>query len=123
MSPVRPSSGTRFFSIRATPKWGGPLSPGRPPAEVARRLNDDLGGRTVCCDGWAHDYTWLGQLFETAGLVPRFRLESVNRLLDDDHLAQLDTLRVDGLSALGIARHRASSDARALQWALNRLAA
>ena len=99
------------------------LEHGRPPAEVARRLNDDLGGRTVYCDGWAHDYTWLGQLFETAGLVPRFRLESVNTLLDDDHLAQLDTLRVDGFSALGIARHRASSDARALQWALNRLAA
>lgn len=99
------------------------LEHGRPAVEVARRLNDDLGGRTVYCDGWAHDYTWLAQLFECAGLVPRFRLESVNKLLDDARLAQLDTLRADGFGALGIARHRASSDARALQWALNRLTA
>ena len=44
----------------------------------------DLAGRTVYCDGWAHDYAWLGLLFEEAGLVPRFKLESVNRLLDDE---------------------------------------
>ena len=99
------------------------LEHGRSALEVARRLNDELGGRTVYCDGWAHDYAWLARLFETAGLVPRFHLESVNKLLDDDRLARLDTLRADGFDALGIARHRASSDARALQWALNRLAA
>ena len=96
---------------------------GRPVAEVAQRLNHDLGGRTVYCDGWAHDYAWLGLLFEVAGLVPRFKLESVNRLLDDTRLARLDAVRQQAFSALGIGRHRASSDARALQWALDRLAA
>lgn len=99
------------------------LQHGRPVAEVARRLNDDLHGRTVYCDGWAHDYAWLGLLFEEAGLVPRFKLESVNRLLDDSRLAQLDAERQHAFAALGIGRHRASSDARALQWALERLAA
>jgi len=96
---------------------------GRPAAEVARKLNDDLGGRTVYCDGWAHDYAWLGLLFDAADLVPRFKLESVNRLLDDARLARLDAERQQAFAALGIARHRASSDARALQWALGRLAA
>jgi hypothetical protein len=96
---------------------------GRPAAEVARKLNDELGGRTVYCDGWAHDYAWLGLLFEAADLVPRFKLESVNRLLDDARLARLDTERQQAFAALGISRHRASSDARALQWALGRLAA
>jgi DNA polymerase III epsilon subunit-like protein len=99
------------------------LQHGRPAAEVAQRLNNDLGGRTVYCDGWAHDYAWLGVLFESAGLVPRFKLESVNRLLDDVRLARLDAERQQAFAALGIARHRASSDARALQWALGRLAA
>lgn len=99
------------------------LQHGRPVTEVAQRLNDDLAGRTVYCDGWAHDYTWLGLLFEEAGLVPRFKLESVNHLLDDARLARLDAERQQAFVALGIARHRASSDARALQWALGRLAA
>jgi hypothetical protein len=92
-------------------------------AEVARRLNADLAGRTVYCDGWAHDYAWLGLLFEEAGLVPRFKLESVNRLLDDAGLARLDAERRLAFATLGIGRHRASTDARALQWALERLAA
>ncbi len=96
---------------------------GRPVAEVARQLNDDLSGRILYCDGWAHDYAWLNRLFEAAGLVPRFKLESVNRLLDDARLARLDAERRQAFAALGIARHRASSDARALQWALQRLAA
>ncbi len=99
------------------------LQHGRPAAEVARKLNEALGGRTVYCDGWAHDYAWLGLLFEEAGLVPRFKLESVNRLLDDARLARLDAERQQAFAALGIVRHRASSDARALQWALERLVA
>ena len=99
------------------------LQHGRPVAEVARRLNEDLGGRTVYCDGWAHDYAWLGLLFEEAGFMPRFKLESVNRLLDEARLARLDAERQQAFTALGIGRHRASSDARALQWALGRLAA
>ena len=96
---------------------------GRAPREVAQRLNDELGGRIVYCDGWAHDYAWLGALFEAAGQAPRFRLESVNSLLDEARLARLDGLRQAAFGALGIARHRASSDARALQWALQQLAA
>ncbi len=99
------------------------LQHGRPVADVARRLNADLAGRTVYCDGWAHDYAWLGVLFEEAGLVPRFKLESVNRLLDEASLARLDAERLRAFAELGIGRHRASSDARALQWALEQLAA
>ena len=97
------------------------LSTGREPGEVALRLNRDLGGRTVYCDGWAHDYAWLGLLFDAAGLQPSFKLDTVQRLLDEQRLAQLDELRRSAFSALGIARHRASSDARALQWAVGRL--
>ena len=98
------------------------LRHGRVAREVAQRLNDELGGLTVYCDGWAHDYAWLGSLFEAAEMTPRFRLESVNKLLDDERLARLDQLRREAFTTLGIARHRASSDARALQWALLQLA-
>lgn len=97
------------------------LAKGRPAGEVAQMLNDDLAGLTVYCDGWAHDYTWLGALFEAAGMRPRFKLETVARLLDEQSLARLPDAQHAALAELGLARHRASSDARALQMALSRL--
>lgn len=96
---------------------------GRAAHDVAGRLNDALGGHTVYCDGWAHDYPWLARLFDAAGLTPRFRLEPVARLLDEAQLSRLDTVRARAFQVLGINRHRASSDARALQWALGQLLA
>jgi hypothetical protein len=97
------------------------LQHGRPAAEVARALNDDLWGLTVYCDGWAHDYAWLGALYEEAHLAPRFKLESVLRLLDESRLARLAEQQQKARRALGLQRHRASNDARALQLALAQL--
>jgi hypothetical protein len=94
---------------------------GRPIREVASLLNSDLSGLTVYCDGWAHDYAWLAALFEEAGMCPSFRLESVNRLLRDTQLGDLDEARQGALQDMGLTRHRASNDARALQTALTRL--
>jgi hypothetical protein len=87
-------------------------------AAVARQLNDALGGLTVYCDGWAHDYAWLGRLFDEAAQTPRFHLESVTRLLHEAELAGLDEARRQALLSLGVQRHRASNDARALQLAI-----
>lgn len=124
-SLVRPADGWQHWDSQAEQVHGIArtvlLHHGRSVAEVAQRLNADLAGRTVYCDGWAHDYAWLGLLFEEAGQVPRFKLESVTRLLDEARLARLDAERHQAFTCLGIGRHRASSDARALQWALARL--
>jgi hypothetical protein len=95
---------------------------GRSAHEVAQTLNHDLAGQVVYCDGWAHDYAWLAALFEEAGLSPRFRLESVGALLAEAGLAQLDQARRDAVAEMGLTRHRASNDARALQRALARVA-
>lgn len=95
---------------------------GRAPLEVARALNRDLAGLTVYCDGWAHDYPWLAALFEEAGLSPTFRLDTVNVLFDEARLAQLDQARRTALAELGLQRHRASNDARALQRAIEHVA-
>ena len=95
---------------------------GRPADVVARMLNDDLAGLTVYCDGWAHDYTWLGALFDGAGLQPAFKLESVRVLLTESLLARLPELQREALQRMGVDRHRASNDARALQWAIERAA-
>lgn len=96
------------------------LEHGRGIAEVADLLNADLAGQTVYCDGWAHDYPWLALLFEEADRPLRFRLESVAALLDETRLARLDALRNAAEAELGLARHRASNDARVLQLALSR---
>jgi hypothetical protein len=94
---------------------------GRSAKVVAAMLNDDLAGQTVYCDGWAHDYTWLGALFEAADASPLFKLESVAHLLDEARLQRLPLAQKQAMTDLGLARHRASSDARALQLALERL--
>jgi hypothetical protein len=94
------------------------LRHGRAPQDVARMLNEDLAGQTVYCDGWGHDYPWLAALFDEAGLPPDFRLESVRSLLDESRLALLPELQRQALQRLGVARHRASNDARALQIAI-----
>ncbi|HEY6133745.1 MAG TPA: hypothetical protein VIW70_07190 [Rubrivivax sp.] len=91
---------------------------GRRAEDVARWLNQELAGQVVYCDGWAHDYTWLGVLYEAAGLQPRFRLEHILRLLDVDQARRLGPVRQAVWSKAPDTRHRASSDARLLQRAL-----
>lgn len=91
--------------------------------EVAHTLNTDLAGLTAYCDGWAHDYAWLAVLFEAADMSPSFKLETVNRLLGDTQLSHLDDQRRVALAEMGLTRHRASNDARALQLALRRVRA
>jgi hypothetical protein len=97
------------------------LQHGRAIVEVADLLNADLAGQTVYCDGWAHDYPWLALLFDEAERPLRFRLESVTTLLDEPRLARLDTVHRAAMAELGLVRHRASNDARALQLALSRV--
>ena len=94
---------------------------GREPVEVALRLNAELGGTTVYCDGWGHDYPWLARLYDEAGLAPAFRLEPAARLFGETLLAQLDEAHKDAFAELAVTRHRASNDARALQRALQKL--
>jgi hypothetical protein len=97
------------------------LRHGRPAADVARQLNERLQGRTVYCDGWAHDQAWLARLFHAAELAPSFRLEHLRRLLDDDDAARFGLLHRQILAEAGLPRHRASHDARLLQLTLRRL--
>jgi DNA polymerase III epsilon subunit-like protein len=94
---------------------------GKPAARVAALLNADLSGQTVYTDAWAHDYPWLARLFDAAGLSPRFKLESVATLVAVDRLHDLTAAQREALAALGLTRHRASNDARALQAALLKL--
>jgi len=94
---------------------------GRPPLEVARMLNDRLHGLTVYSDGWANDYTWLGALFEEAGLSPAFRLENLRALLSEREANHWHIVKQQVAHEMRLQRHRASADARVLQATLMRL--
>jgi hypothetical protein len=96
---------------------------GRPAVEVARWLNDQLHGQTVYSDGWAHDYTWLGMLFDAADMSPSFKLDNLRVLLSEREANHWHVVKEQVRRELRIQRHRASSDARLLQLTLARLRA
>ena len=99
------------------------LRHGRDVREVATRLNERLAGLTVYCDGWAHDYAWLGTLFEAAGLQPTFRLENLRVLLSEREASVWAVVKQQVRTEMRLQRHRASADAKVLQRTLMRLRA
>ena len=91
---------------------------GRRPDEVASALNRQLDGCTVYTDGWAQDYSWLGRLFDEAQQPQRFRLQHLRELLTERQAERWQATRDRVLAQMRLQRHRASSDARALQLTL-----
>ena len=91
---------------------------GRPVGEVARWLNQHLEGRTIYCDGWAHDYPWLARLFESANATPRFRVGHLRTLLDEAQAQAWQQRLAEVRAAHQGQRHRASVDARHIRAAL-----
>lgn len=94
---------------------------GRPSSWVAEQLNQRLHGQTVYCDGWAQDYPWLARLFEAADAAPAFKLEDLRTLLNEAQAERWHEAVTRVRAELSIGRHRASSDAKVLQIALQRL--
>lgn len=94
---------------------------GRPVEWVAAALNERLAGQTVYCDGWSQDYPWLSRLFDAADLTPQFRLEDLRTLLNEAQAARWHATVDRVRDELSLGRHRASSDAKVLQIAVQRV--
>lgn len=94
---------------------------GRPVRWMAEQINQRLRGQTVYCDGWGHDYPWLSRLFDAAGLQPSFRLDDLRRLLDEQEALRWRGVTEAVRQRQQLTRHRASSDARVLQLALDEI--
>ena len=122
---IRPAPGWTHWDPQAEKVHRIPLSTvlrhGRDVEEVAGQLNEQMDGLVVYCDGWAHDYSWLGTLFEAAGCSPRFRLENLRALLTDREAAYWAIVKAQVTQEMRLQRHRASSDARILRHTLLRL--
>jgi len=94
---------------------------GKPVQAVAARLNADLAGQTVYSDGWAHDFSWLGALFDEAEMSPSFHLENLRKLLTESEADRWHLVKAEISAERGTQRHRASADARLLQLTFQRL--
>ena len=94
---------------------------GKSPVAVAAALNQGLRGHVVYSDGWSHDYSWLGLLFDEAGVSPAFRLDNVRKLFDEREVALWHPTRDAAFVEVIGARHRASIDALAIQTTVMRI--
>jgi hypothetical protein len=116
---IRPASGWTHWDAEAEHMHGISrkllLSHGQSARDVAEQLNELLLYKLVYSDAWGHDQSWLALLFDTAGLPRRFRMESLRRLLDEEHLDHWYTEKDAALNDLDNVRHRASNDALILQ--------
>lgn len=82
---------------------------------AAHVLNNALRGQTVYSDAWGNDQSWLALLFEYAGFLPAFKLQTLRALLSDAQLALWQPTKLAVIKELALGRHRASNDARILQ--------
>jgi hypothetical protein len=126
-SLIRPAPGWTHWDPAAERVHRIPLATvirhGRDVVDVAGQLNERLRGLTVYCDGWAHDYAWLAVLFEAAGMSPTFKLDNLRALLTDQEAAFWSVVKKQVTTEMRLQRHRASSDAKILQYTLMRLRA
>ena len=85
------------------------LGAGMPAKRVCERLNAELAGCTVCCDGLLFDQVWWMQLYEAGNLRASYHLESMIGLY---HLANPGLVKWLGENA--DVPHRARQDAERL---------
>ncbi len=97
------------------------LCHGQPAVTVAREINRRLLGKTVYCDSWYHDFTWLSRLFDAADASPSFRLEDLRTLLGQAEADAWHETKCRVQEEMQLERHRASNDARILQATLRRV--
>ena len=82
---------------------------------IAIRMNDLLRGQTLYSDAWSFDSSWIGRMFDSAGIVQRFRIETINKILPPEQIEHWHPTKETVLEDLGIKAHRAANDVQVLQ--------
>jgi len=91
------------------------LAEGMSIEDIALKLNEMLRGQTLYSDAWSFDSSWIGRLFDSAGIVQRFRIETINKLLKPDQVEFWHPTKEAVLQELGLKAHRAAIDVQVLQ--------
>ena len=94
---------------------------GSTPREIALLLNEKLRGQTLYSDAWSFDSSWIGRLFDEAELVQRFRIETINKLLEPAEMERWHDTKKSLWNDFGLERHRAANDVRVLQETFQRV--
>jgi hypothetical protein len=74
-----------------------------------------LRKRTVYSDAWSYDMSWVGKLYDAAGVLQGFHIADIAELMTEAQLNRWHETKQDVEQQLGLRRHRASGDARILQ--------
>lgn len=82
---------------------------------IALKLNELLRGQTLYSDAWSFDSSWIGRMFDSAGIIQRFRIETINKLLKPEQVEHWHPIKEAVLQELGIKAHRAANDVQVLQ--------
>ena len=90
--------------------------------DIALKLNELLRGKTLYSDAWGFDSSWIGRLFDSAGIVQRFRLDTINKLLKPEQVEFWHPTKEAVLQELGLKAHRAAIDVQVLQETYVRIA-
>jgi hypothetical protein len=83
--------------------------------DIALKLNGLLRDQTLYSDAWSFDSSWIGRLFDSAGIVQRFRIETINKLLKPEQVEFWHPTKETVLKELGLKAHRAAIDVQVLQ--------
>ncbi len=131
-----PDGTGRCFLVRPQPEWthwdfqaesihhisrDQLIENGLPVREAAELLNRWVDGRVAYSDGWGVDRSWLALLFSAARVHQHFNLETVRALLTERQAEAWGETRRKIARDMDLRRHRASTDARALQMTYQRV--
>ena len=83
--------------------------------DIALKLNEMLRGKTLYSDAWSFDSSWIGRLFDSAEIVQRFRIDTINKLLKPEQVEFWHPTKEKVLEELGLKAHRAGIDVQVLQ--------
>lgn len=96
---------------------------GQSPRAIALQLNELLKGMVLYSDAWGFDSSWVARLFDEAGLVQRFKVESINKLFNEAQMEHWNYIKEQvWLEHGNNYRHRAAQDVSVLQETFNRIA-
>lgn len=88
---------------------------GKPAVEVAKKLNQDLAGKTLFTDAWSFDSSWLSLLYYSVDIPQEFKLESLRMIISEDQTEHWHLQKDIITASTNLQRHRASSDAFIIQ--------
>ena len=116
---IRPATGWKHWSVEAELIHGISRQEledkGQSVRQIAMKMNELLSGKTLYSDAWSFDSSWIGNLFNEANIIQRFRIETINKLLTPEQMERWHDTKTKIWQDKPFNRHRAANDVQVLQ--------